>query len=33
MADPTLLKYVADCLDTFEATVKEREIPQKTNHS
>jgi hypothetical protein len=29
IADPTLLKYVGECLDTFDAMVKEREIPKK----
>jgi hypothetical protein len=30
LADPTLLRYVGDCLDTFEAMVKEREISKKS---
>jgi hypothetical protein len=29
LADPTLLRYVGECLDTFDAMVKEREIPKK----
>lgn len=29
LADPTLLRYVGGCLDTFEIMVKERGIPKK----
>jgi len=28
LADPTLLRYVAECVDTFESAVREREIPK-----